>query len=185
MLVMLYLIYLTSMAVKAQSPPCSEYLFLSKVVTCSAPIRLHWAAHFSLVHCHCPSLHTLGGSRVKYMEIKWVRGTGIENQSKGESFLHTKYCISAWWCPRAGGCVCDGNKDNRLFLDTFLGEGTGRGDTHSPPHTPPCTARWLQQEQEAGQTHNWEDRKTRSPKTPDLWDTHDLEGHRKNWLFDA
>lgn len=52
---------LTSTAVKGQSPPCRVYLFLSKVVTCSAPTRLHWAAHFSPVHCHWPALHTLGG----------------------------------------------------------------------------------------------------------------------------
>lgn len=50
---------LTSTAIKGQSPPCSKYCFLSKVVICSAPIRVHWPSHFSRVHCHSPVLHTL------------------------------------------------------------------------------------------------------------------------------
>ena len=57
---------------KGQSPPCSEYLFLSKVVTCNAPNRVHCPAHFSTVHCHWPAMHTLGEWRVKINKSSWV-----------------------------------------------------------------------------------------------------------------
>lgn len=86
----------------------------------------------------------------------------------------TKCCISAVSCHLTGRYVCDGNKDNRLSSDRVPGEGRGLVDTHSPLHTPPCTGPWLQQAQGVAETHSWGDRRTHSPKTPDLWDRHDL-----------
>lgn len=175
---------LTSTAVKAQFPPCSEYLFLSKVVSCRAPIRLHWAAHFSPVHCHWPALHTLGGSRVKQWNGESEsrkKKTGKETQET----LLTRCCTSAVFCPLSGMCAYGGNKDNLLFLDIVLGGGKDLVDTHSPRHTLLCTVPWLQQAQVAGETHSLGDRRTRSLKTPDLWDTHDLEGQKTEWVEES
>lgn len=78
----LHVIYLTSTAVKGQSPPCSIYLLLSKVVTCSTPIRLHWAAHLSRVHCHWPALHTLVKKKNRESEREqWRR---VKEKYKGK-----------------------------------------------------------------------------------------------------
>lgn len=92
-----------------------------------------------------------------------------------QTVFHTSCCISAVSCPLTGRSFCDGNKDNRLFLDRVLGEGRGPVDTHSPPRTPPCTVPWLQQDQGAVEMHSLGDRRTHSLKTPDLLDRHDLE----------
>lgn len=178
----MHFVCLTSTAVKEQSPPCSEYLFLSKVVTCSAPIMLHWAAHFSLVHCHRPAPHTLEGLRVKKRREGWrvqKKRMVMSERLRKHTVSLTRCCISAGSCPLTGRCVCGGNTDSRLFLDRVPGEGRGPADTHSPQHTPPCTGSRLQQARGAGETHSWGDRRTHSPKTPGLWDRHDLERQRK------
>ncbi len=82
-------------------------------------------------------------------------------------------------------CAYGGNKDNLLFLDIVLGEGRGLVDTHSPRHTLLCTAPWLQQAQVAGEMHSLGGMRTHSLKTPDPWDTHDLEGQKTEWVQES
>lgn len=94
-------------------------------------------------------------------------------------FNLTRCYISAVWYPQAGGCVCGGNKDSCLFSDRCPGEGRGLEDTHSPPHTPPCTGPWWQRVPLAEERSSWGDRRTRSLKTPDLWDTPGLQTEEK------